>query len=191
MECFISRKINILQYQKGTNRRGATEGQDTRARALNSMALARARIMFWNTKIARVRSVPPIPCIGIGITPIPVSASICCIDTSIIISQYRHLHGWYLYLYCSNGIVVSVFYHYEYWYQYDTFTSYIISYHIFICPISIPIPVPVSVLVFVWMTEQYWYENRYRYGSLSNIGIRISIGISISIGMKVLRARTP
>ena len=31
---------------KGTNRRGATEGQDTRARALNSMALARARIMF-------------------------------------------------------------------------------------------------------------------------------------------------
>ena len=61
---------------------------------------------------ARVRSIPPIPCIGIGITPIPVSASICCIDTSIIISQYRHLHGWYLYLYCSNGIVVSVFYHY-------------------------------------------------------------------------------
>ena len=62
---------------------------------------------------ARVRSVPPIPCIGIGITPIPVSASICCIHTGIIISQYRHLHGWYLYLYCSNGIVVSVFYHYE------------------------------------------------------------------------------
>ena len=62
---------------------------------------------------ACVRSIPPIPCIGIGITPIPVSASICCIDTGIIISQYRHLHGWYLYLYCSNGIVVSVFYHYE------------------------------------------------------------------------------
>ena len=144
----------------GTNRRGATEGQDTRARAHSIALHLRAHIMFWNTKIARVHSVPPIPCIGIGITPIPVSASICCIDTSIIISQYRHLHGWYLYLYCSNGIVVSGFYHYEYWYQYDTFTSYIIS-------LSVPYQ----------YRFQYRYGYWYLYGWLSNIGMRIGIGM--------------
>ena len=131
---------------------------------------------------ARVRSVPPIPCIGIGITPIPVSASICCIHTGIIISQYRHLHGWYLYLYCSNGIVVSVFYHYESQpfigigtIGIDMIPLLVISYlylphintdsstcvGIGICMDDWAILVSESVSV--WLFEQYRYQNQYWY----------------------------
>ena len=48
------------------------------------MAISHTHVMFRSNAIVRVRSVPLIPCIGIGIILIPESVSIFCMDGVVI-----------------------------------------------------------------------------------------------------------